>query len=145
LSVALGVGCGGSDYSDYFLPTGNASKTATTGGDGTTGATGGAGGHDAASGSGGGTHSGGSGGNGGGGNVDAGASGCKAAPPWMMGHVYAAGATVRAVCTSGGGGTFVCDVGKSYLFSCKDGAACSVFAPGAEGWWGAWTVGSRCD
>jgi hypothetical protein len=39
----------------------------------------------------------------------------------------------------------MCEEGKVYLWTCKEGTVCSVYAPGADGWWGAWTVGMRCD
>jgi len=177
LNVALAVGCGGSEYSDYFLPTGasrstssttsgtggtnestsmgaggNSSGSGTSGsnttggssgtGSGSSGTGNGSSGSSAAGGSGGST---GSGSGGSGNTVDAGATGCRSASAWMLGQPYAAGATVRGVCMNPGGGSTVCDVGKTYLWACKEGAACSVYAPGADGWWGAWTVGMRCD
>jgi hypothetical protein len=169
LNAALALGCGGSDYSDYFLPTtatsgpsSTASGTGSTGdstvvgagGHGSTIATSGAGGSSGSgstsSGTGNGT--GGSGGRGGstgsGGSTttnDAGTLGCRGAPEWMLGQTYTSGSSVRAVCMNPGGGSTMCDVGKTYLWTCKEGAVCGIYAPGADGWWGAWTVGMRCD
>jgi hypothetical protein len=164
LNAALVLGCGGNDYSDYFVPTGadrgtssngnggaSASTSVGTGGRSTTNGTGGSSGSGSGS-SGTGNGSTGTGGPGGssgsggsGSTVDAGGSGCRGASAWMMGQPYTAGASVRGVCMNQGGGASMCEMGKTYLWTCKEGAACSVYGPGADGWWGAWTVGMRCD
>jgi hypothetical protein len=141
VSSVLVVGCGGNDYEEYFLPTG-AVKTATTGATGT-------GGHGGAAADGG-THAatGGtadSAASGGGGAVDAGSAACREAPTWTMGQSYKAGTAVRAVCANPGGGLTVCVVGITYLFVCNESTACATYAPGADGWWGAWTLGMRCS
>ncbi len=157
LNAALALGCGGSDYSDYFIPTGATRSTTTSsstnGTDGTSDSastgTGGASTSGAGGSSSSGTGSGGTGasaGSGGSGSIaDAGGSGCHGASAWMMGWPYMAGASVKAVCMNPGGGSTMCDVGKTYLWTCKEGAVCALYAPGADGWWGAWTVGMRCD
>jgi hypothetical protein len=172
LSAALALGCGGSDYSEYFLPaTGTSGPGSATSGTGSTSdsTTTGAGGHGSTSGTGDGSGAGGSSGpgsgssgtgngtsgsggrggsagSGGSGNpVDAGVQGCRGAPEWMLGQTYTQGANVRAVCMNPGGGVTNCEVGKTYLWTCKEGAVCGIYAPGADGWWGAWTVGMRCD
>jgi hypothetical protein len=149
LNAALALGCGGSDYSEYYLPTTTDGDTGSTtsGTASTTESTAtGAGGSVSTSGTGNGTSgSGGRGGSGGSGSSDAGATGCRGAPEWMMGQTYPAGATVRGVCMNPGGGSTMCDVGKTYLWTCNQGAVCGIYAPGVDGWWGAWTVGMRCD
>lgn len=63
----------------------------------------------------------------------------------MMGRDYQPGSSVRAACMNAGGGSTVCEVGKNYVWTCKEGAVCGVYGPGTDGWWGAWTVGMRCD
>jgi hypothetical protein len=62
-----------------------------------------------------------------------------------MGELYTAGAVVKGVCMNAGGGSSMCDVDKTYLWTCKDGPTCSIYAPGGDGWWAVWTVGTRCD
>jgi hypothetical protein len=117
-AALVAVGCGGSnDYSEYFV------RNDTTGD--TSGTSGGAGGSS--------------------GQPDAAGAGCKSVPFWLLGGDYKGGSQVRAPCLSSGGGSTVCEPGKTYVFTCKEGAACGVYAPGAEGWWGAWTVGMECD
>ena len=142
-STLLVAGCGGNDYEEYFLPT-NAVRTVTTSAS-TTG-TGGQGGaaEDAAV----------RAANGGGGTpsardagavLDAGSAACREAPTWTMGQPYKAGTSVRAVCANPGGGVTVCIVATTYLFICNESSACATYGPGADGWWGAWTLGMRCD
>ena len=149
LNVVLLMGCGGNDYSEYFLPTGAARNAAAS-------STGAAGSPEHGQGGNGGVHTGGAGGSmevggragstaGGGPAVDAGAWGCRAVAPWVLGQDYKAGATVSGLCLNPGGGSTVCEVGKTYVWTCKDGAPCSVYGPGGDGWWGVWTLGMSCD
>jgi hypothetical protein len=169
LNAALALSCGGNDYSDYFIPTGAdrttssttngtsaASTTTGTGGHGGASGTGGAssGGAGGSSGTGPSTTGGGSTGTGGlGGSTGSGGSGtavdagtgCRNAAAWAMGQPYMAGAVVKGVCMNAGGGSSMCDVGKTYLWTCKEGATCGIYAPGGDGWWAVWTVGMRCD
>jgi hypothetical protein len=72
-----------------------------------------------------------------------GGTGCTA-PPWTAGFAYTVGAVVTGVCQNIGGGSTVCVAGKKYPWTCF-GSTCAVYQPGADGWWGNWTVGTACD
>jgi len=129
ISSIVVAGCGGSDYADYFLPTGAARSSGTAATSTTTGKT--DGGADASG--------------AGGARVDAGSSVCRDAATWAMGKDYKSGTSVRAVCMNPGGGLTVCEVGVTYLWICKESSACATYAPGVDGWWSAWTLGMRCS
>jgi hypothetical protein len=72
-----------------------------------------------------------------------GGTGC-AAPPWTAGFAYKSGDVVTGVCQNVGGGSTVCTAGKKYPWTCY-GSTCGTYAPGADGWWGNWTVGTACN
>jgi hypothetical protein len=72
-----------------------------------------------------------------------GGTGC-AAPPWTGGFTYKSGDVVTGVCQNVGGGSTVCTAGKNYPWTCY-GPTCGTYAPGADGWWGNWTVGTACN
>jgi hypothetical protein len=72
-----------------------------------------------------------------------GGTGC-AAPAWASGKTYKVGDVLTGVCTDAGGGATVCVVNKKYPWTCY-GATCSIYAPGAGGWWSNWTVGTACN
>ncbi len=69
---------------------------------------------------------------------------CANLSAWMGGKDYKTGDQVGALCESPGGGQTMCTVGVRYLFTCNNGAQCGVYAPGADGWWGAWSVAMAC-
>ena len=67
-----------------------------------------------------------------------------AAPAWASGKTYKVGDVLTGICQIVGGGATVCMQGKKYAWTCF-GSTCSVYAPGADGWWGNWTLGSVCN
>lgn len=72
-----------------------------------------------------------------------GGTGCSA-PPWTAGFAYKTGDVVTGVCQNTGGGATVCVGGKKYPWTCF-GPTCATYQPGADGWWGNWTVGTACN
>ena len=72
-----------------------------------------------------------------------GGNGC-AAQTWASGKTYKAGDMFTAVCSVIGGGAAVCMKDKKYSWTCT-GATCSVYAPGADGWWANYTIGGLCN
>ncbi len=121
-------------------------SSATTGSGGSSSTTGsGGGGSSATSGTAGSGTTGGSGGTGGSGVGGSGASGCSGTPDWMSGGSYKSGDAVRGVCENPGGGAVTCSVGKTYVWTCINPSFCSNLGPGANGWWGVWTIGMQCN
>ena len=71
-----------------------------------------------------------------------GGTGCSA-PVWASGMAYKAGDVLSGTCQVVGGGATVCMMNTKYAWACS-GPTCSVFAPGAAGWWSNWTLGTVC-
>ena len=72
-----------------------------------------------------------------------GGTGCNAAA-WAQGKTYSSGDVVTGTCNVIGGGATVCTSGKKYPWTCI-GSTCSVYAPGADGWWANWMPGTACN
>jgi len=70
-------------------------------------------------------------------------TGC-AAPAWVSGTSYKSGDVLTAICRVPGGGATACVTGKKYPWTCS-GPSCAVYAPGGDGWWANWTIGTVCS
>ena len=72
-----------------------------------------------------------------------GGMGC-AAPAWVSMTAYKNGDVLTGTCQVAGGGASVCVTGTKYAWTCI-GPTCGFYAPGADGWWANWTVGTTCN